>query len=299
MSHLTKLINSPLYALFFGCLLFVGQVACSPTQSAAVLGAAVTLNNEVDSALNEPKELVFAGQVEDENGRWLNNCVVVLFKNGVEVARGTTSLRESALSNEGPMDGVFELRITNIYKLTVAHDAYYYPDRALVEMHTIPGVVGTQYLGTWHEDLNPSDMRLINLPSKQLEYALVVLPMPLDELPDTHRQGNLTFQDGMLVIKSAEQENEPVRETAVPLPPPQSDIQFTVLNGENNGDVWRLQMNGYYGNRWDVWEQFVAGRGNGMSWETFKEAVLVYNPHLETDGYVFYPNKSYRLPFSQ
>jgi hypothetical protein len=278
MSRHPKLLTSPLLSLFLGCLLFVSQVACSPTQSAAVFEAAAAINNEVDSALNEPNELVFAGQVEDEKGRWLNNW-------------------ESALSNEGPMDGVFELRITNIYKLTVAHDAYYYPERALVEMHTIPGIVGPQYLGTWHEDLNPADKILINVPSKQLEYALVVLPMPLDELPETHQPGSLTFQDGMLVIK--QQENEPVGETAVPLPPPQSDIQFTVLNNENNGDVWRLQMNGYYGNRWDVWEQFVAGRGNGMSWETFKEAVLVYNPHLETDGYVFYPEKSYRLPFSQ
>jgi len=208
------------------------------------------------------------------------------------------------------MDGVFELRIPNDYKLTLAHEIYH-PNHTLVPMRTVPGVVGTRYLGTWLDDLNPNDLRVLDVPDKQLEYALVVLPMPQGELPDSYSEGKLSFQNGMLVI-AQEQEGgrggaedtavEAETETAVaqPIPPaPQPNVQFTVLPSRNNGKDWHLQMTGYYGNRWDVWEQFIAGRVPGMDWETFKQSVLVHNPHLETDGFVFYPEKSYLLPFNQ
>ncbi|MCA9918096.1 MAG: hypothetical protein KC445_09095, partial [Anaerolineales bacterium] len=142
-------------------------------------------------------------------------------------------------------------------------------------------------------------LRQVNVPAKQLEYALVVLPMPVDELPETYQAGNLSFQNGMLVIKPEEAETQAkiVPETAVPIVPQQSTVELVVNN--NVSQIWRLEMKGYYGNRWDVWEKYVAGRGNGMSWETFKETVLVYNPHLEADGFVFYPEKTYLLPFAQ
>jgi hypothetical protein len=268
--------------------------------------AAQVISDEVDETLAEPSEVVFAGQVEDENGRWLNNCVVILFKNGIEVRRTTSRLMESAFSDDGPMDGVFELHIPNTYKLNLAHEVYH-PNRALISMSTVPGMVGTRYLGTWFGDLNPNDLRVINVPDKQLEYALVVLPMPQDELPDKYSSGKLTFQNGMLVIDQGEAggrggAEEVGMETAVaePIPAaPQPNVQFTVLPSRNNGKDWHLQMTGYYGNRWDVWERFIAGRVPGMDWETFKYSVLVHNPQLETDGFVFYPEKSYLLPFNQ
>ncbi|WP_420643555.1 hypothetical protein [Candidatus Leptofilum sp.] len=298
MSRFIKSLSLLLLLLLIGSLFF-GATACSEAGQNAFIEAAAVVNNEVDDALTHADELVFAGQVEDENGRWLNNCVVILFKHGEEVTRATTGLRESAFSDDGPMDGVFELRIPNVYKLSESHGFYDYPSGTPVEIHTIPGVVGNRYLGTWQADLNPSDFRRFHIPSKQAEYALVVLPMPLDELPDTHKEGNLTFKDGMLIIKPEEpDEEEPVTEeaTAVPLPPPETNPEFTLL--PKNGEAWNLRMTGYYGNRWDVWEKYVAGRGTGMSWETFKEAVLSHNPQLETDGYVFYPEHSYLLPTS-
>jgi hypothetical protein len=295
MSHINHR-SIPFFGLLLSVLIF-SLTACSPDQRFVLTEAAAALNEGVDTALTEPNDLVFAGQVEDENGRWLNNRVVILFRNGEEVRRDITGLKESGLTIEGPMDGVFELRITNNYKLSVAHEVYYVPSRSLVEMRTVAGMVGTQYLGNWHEDLLPADMVLMNVPSKQLEFALVVLPMPLDELPDSHRAGNLSFHNGILVIKPEAQPDEPEPATAVPLQSPQSNVQFTVL--PSNGPDWHLQMTGYYGTRWEVWEQFVAGKGSGVSWETFKEAVLVYNPHLEMDGFVFYPDKSYLLPYTQ
>ena len=281
-------------------LFILNLAACSPEQRGAFVQVAQVASNEIDATLAEPNELVFAGQIEDENGRWLNNCVVVLFKNGEEVARSATGLMDSKFTEKGPMDGVFELHTSNTYKLNIAHEIYY-PNRAQVTMSTIPGVVGMRYLGTWFEDLNPSDMRVLSVPDKQLEYAIVVLPMSLDELPEDYAQGNLTFHNGMLVIKPTEtddeeSENGPV---AIPLPTPEANIQFTVLPSRNNGQDWNLQMTGYYGNRWDVWERFVAGRVPGLDWETFKYSVLVRNPHLEADGFVFYSDKTYLLPYTQ
>lgn len=295
MFRLTKPIPLPVFTLLLVLLLLFGMACSSPNQRIVLAEAAPGAANGATSAPAVPVELVFAGQVEDENGRWLNDRVVILFKNGEEVARTTTSLRESAFSDAGPMDGVFELRVTNVYKLTELHDFYFYPSQTAVQMLRRSDTSNNTYLGTWLEDLNPTDIRQLNVPTKQAEYALVVLPMPLAELPGSHERGNLTFQDGLLVIQP---EEPPLAEaTAVPLPPPATDIRFTLLLG--NDSMWHLQMSGYYGNRYDVWEKYVAGRGTGMNWETFKEAVLVYNPHLETDGFVFYPNKTYLLPTSE
>jgi hypothetical protein len=299
----------PIYLFVFlpGLLLLFSQLACSPEQRTAMAQAADAISDEVDATLAEPTEVVFAGQVEAENGRWLNDWVVVLFKNGEEVTRTTSRLMESAFSAEGPMDGVFELHIPNAYKLTLAHEVYH-PNRALVPMSTVPGMVGTRYLGTWFDGLNPNDMRVLDVPDKQLEYALVVLPMPQEELPDSYTKGNLTFQNGMLVIAPEQAGGigggeavgvEVGTAVAQPISVPQSNVQFTVLPSRNNGQDWHLQMTGYYGSRWDIWEKYVAGRIPGMDWKTFKDAVLAHNPHLETDGFVFCPEKSYLLPFNQ
>lgn len=300
-----KKSNTPtffLVILLLTLVFFLGLSACSPTQRDGFIQLSQTISNEVDQSLEEPNELVFAGQVEDENGRWLNDCVVVLFKNGEEVARTTTRLMESSFSDEGPMDGVFELRIPNAYKLSLAHEVFY-QNRALVPMSTVHGVVGTRYLGTWLDNLNPTDVRVMNVPNKQLEYVLVVLSMPQNELPDSHLPGKLSFKNGILVTNQADavgSQQVAVQATAVPtiVPVPQNNTQLIVLPNETSGLAWNLKMTGFYGTRWEVWERFLAGRVP-MTWETFKEAVLVYNPQLETDGFVFYPEKSYLLPFNQ
>ena len=202
MSQAKKTHPTYLFVFIIGLLLLFSQAACSPNQQAAASNMLSNISNGVDAALVEADDLVFAGQIEDENGRWLNDCVVVLFKDGEEVVRTTSRLMESAFSNNGPMDGVFELRVPNTYKLSLAHE-FYLPNQALASMSTVSGVVGTRYLGTWFEDLNPSDLRTLNVPDKQLEYALVVLSMPQNELPDDYKPGNLTFQNGMLVINQA------------------------------------------------------------------------------------------------
>jgi hypothetical protein len=296
----------PIYffaAMFFLALLF-SQTACSPTQREGVVHIGQALNEQVDKSLTEPNDLVFTGQISGENGRWLNDRVIVLFKNGEEIARAISGLRENSLSPNGPMDGVFELRTRNEYKLTNSN-AFFYTNGTPIEMKLVSGMVGAAYIGTWFDGLRPGSLRVIQVPDKQLEYAVVVLSMPLHELPESHRQGNLRLEGQTLATtvpgRAGWHEGVAVQATAVPNPnpAPQATIQFTLLPTANSGVTWNLQMTGYYGNRWDVWERYLSGRVPGMSWEAFKEAVLVYNPHLESDGFVFYPEKMYRLPIHQ
>ncbi len=306
MSRSSKVHSIYFFAGLFFLALLLAQAACSPTQREGVVHIGQAINEQVDKSLTEPNDLVFTGQISAENGRWLNDRVVVLFKNGQEIARTTTTLRENGLSPNGPMDGVFELRTRNEYKLT-HNNAFFYTNGTPIEMKLVSGVVGTAYIGTWFDGLRPGSLRVIRVPEKQLEYAVVVLSMPLHELPESHRQGNLRLEGEMLVTTLAGGagmgggENFAVQATAVPNPnpTPQAAIQFTLLPSQNSGLTWNLQMTGYYGNRWDVWEQYLSGRVPGMSWEAFKEAVLVYNPHLESDSFVFYPEKMYRLPIYQ
>lgn len=308
--------STHLALILFSFLLLLGQIACSPNQRTAVANAALAISNDVDESLQLPDDLVFAGQISDANLQWLNNYVIVLFKNGKEMARTHSQLHESPLSGQGPMDGVFELRITNEYKLTANHE--FLQDGLPLTMRPVNGVMGQAYIGTWF-NLKPGSFHVIEVQDKQLEYAIVVLDMPLSEVPTGYQRGNLAFEDGILLINQQENQQNLVvanvaeAATAVPTPhvdvqtvstsvnkpAPQSNPQLAVLPSHNNGQDWHYQLTGYYGNRWDVWERYVAGRGHSMSWEYFKEAVLVYNPHLETDGFVFYPDKAYLLPPTQ
>lgn len=307
--------------VLLGLLLPLTQVACSPPQKEAASNVLLSISERVDEALEVPNDLVFAGQVSDIDGLWLNNYVIVLFKNGEEIGRTHTQLHDSPLSGKGPMDGVFELRFTNEYELTTIHDFKLDGTLPLI-MTPVNGAMGQAYIGTWF-DLIPDSYRVIQVPDKQLTYTLVVLEEPLNELSTIYQPGKLTFDNdnNTLIINQQEEQQNLVIEyvaeaaTAVPTPQPQagiqtvstsankpapqSDVQLVVLPSRNNGQDWHLQLTGYYGNRWDVWETYVVGRGVDMSWETFREAVLIRNPHLEADGFVFYSDKTYLLPYTQ
>ena len=318
MSCLNRL-NSPIPFILLILLILVTQMACSGNSQESVLDTTDTFF-QVDQSLEVPNDLVFAGQVSDNDGNWMNNYVIVLFKNGVEIARTHTKLYDAQLSGQGPMDGVFELRISNEYKLTTAHD-FLLNGRTLT-MRPINTVKGQAYIGTWF-NIVPESYQVIDVPAKQLTYELVVLEMPLDELPVDYQPGNLSFDeiDVKLVVNQQEIQQELViehveeMETPVPVPTAeiivqtvssngnetavQSSAQLTTVSSQSNGQGWHMQLTGFYGTRWEVWETYVAGRGSHMSWETFKEAVLAHNPQLEADGYVFYPDQAYLLPDSE
>lgn len=76
----------------------------------------------------------------------------------------------------------------------------------------------------------------------------------------------------------------PVEGEPPPPPPPPEEI------------TWTRKLTGFYGNRWQAWEQFVKGQVPGITWHEFKDQALIYNPQLEADGYIFRPEKEYLLP---
>lgn len=303
MSTLIKLFFAFFVGLFFGGFLLFGQTACSQPQQDAAENLLGALSDGVDETLENPSELVFAGQIANEAGAWQNNYVVVLFKGSEEIARTTSHLMNSGLTSNGPMDGVFELRTRNEYELTLTHEVYDGTNNRL-DMSTVPGVVGTRYIGRWLGQLKPNDIQTFHVAGKQLTYSVVVLPVPQAELTEAYQPGHLRLNGQTLITDQADviaNDQIVIVATAVPQPTPipQHTIELVLLPSNNNGEDWHLQLTGYYGNRWDVWERFVAGYGYPMSWEMFKDAVLAHNPQLESDGFVFYADKAYLLPSMQ
>jgi hypothetical protein len=65
---------------------------------------------------------------------------------------------------------------------------------------------------------------------------------------------------------------------------------------EGRAITWTRTLAGFAGNRWTCWEQAVRDQVAGMTWATFKDQVIRYNPHLAQDGYIFYAEKRYVLP---
>ncbi len=305
MSRLSKFSAKLFFTLaLFSQIILFSQAACTAPQRDAAGNMVAAVSDGIDASLENAPELVFSGQVEDENGRWLNDYVVLLFQDGKEVARTTSHLLDAPLSGQGPMDGVFELRVRNEYALTEMHKFYDHDDNIMV-MQPVSGVVGKRYIGTWFERLNPKDMRIISIPNKQLKFTIVVLDYTKETLPQSYYRGNLSLSEGGVLMTNMEDAvsdgQVAVLATAVPTQQPaiQSNVQFTVLQNSNSSTAWNMQMTGYYGNRWDVWQRFISGHVSGITWEYFKESVLVHNPELESDGFVFYPDKTYRLPLNQ
>lgn len=60
--------------------------------------------------------------------------------------------------------------------------------------------------------------------------------------------------------------------------------------------TWTRQLTGFRGTRWECWTKEVQGKVSGITWEQFRDNVLLYNPQLNTDGRLFQPFKSYLLP---
>lgn len=82
-------------------------------------------------------------------------------------------------------------------------------------------------------------------------------------------------------------------ETAEPINSPNTLLRVPPL--QNSTVNWNLRINGYYGNRYDIWNRMVRPNSR-MDWQEFKDWVVVYNPVLKEDDFEFYPEKYYWLP---
>ena len=97
-----KFLSFSLYLLLLSLILLSSQVACSPVQDETILSLVETTNDEVDQSLQDPSDLVFAGQVESDDKEWQNGYVVVLFEDGIEVDRKITCLLYTSPSPRDP-----------------------------------------------------------------------------------------------------------------------------------------------------------------------------------------------------
>ena len=59
---------------------------------------------------------------------------------------------------------------------------------------------------------------------------------------------------------------------------------------------WTRKISGFAGNRWQVWNRFVAREVAGLSWDEFKGLVDIYNPSLAAGSGQFEAERSYVLP---
>lgn len=77
--------------------------------------------------------------------------------------------------------------------------------------------------------------------------------------------------------------------------------QFYRLPEEAKGTriVWNQTLTGFSGTRWSCWEQHIKGQVEGLSWNEFVQAVLVYNSMLTVNNNVFKPQHTYLLPHNQ
>ncbi|MBM3150786.1 MAG: hypothetical protein FJZ96_01045 [Chloroflexi bacterium] len=62
---------------------------------------------------------------------------------------------------------------------------------------------------------------------------------------------------------------------------------------------WSYELENYSGSRYDVYSQIVIKVAPHMSWEQFKDDVLIYNPQLIQDQYEFKNDKTYLLPIEK
>ena len=64
----------------------------------------------------------------------------------------------------------------------------------------------------------------------------------------------------------------------------------------NDGITWTREIRDYSGNRWNCWQRHVAQDVAGITWQEFREQVLVHNPSLGETGGQFEAGRLYFLP---
>lgn len=263
--------------------------ACTPTQEEALIGAATKVSSELDDVLVNAPQIAFAGKVTSPDGsRWLNDYLVIVYKDNEEIGRSTSQLGEFPESGEGKHDGLFFIKIDNLYDLTAADLVTAVPD---LTFQDAPGVVGVKYIYAWLGETPPGYRLYVAVPAKRIGYTLVILPLPTGDLPADFLDGATTFSGDTIVAS-----NGTVLDlnTAVPTPIP---LATTIPAPAATGGVnWTRTVTGFSGNRWQAWQTYVENQVSSITWDQFKDDVLIYNPDLEADGYVFQAGKQYLLP---
>lgn len=61
-------------------------------------------------------------------------------------------------------------------------------------------------------------------------------------------------------------------------------------------ELWEHHITGFYGSRWNYWENYLQGNIPGLTWTLFKEEVINLNPHIAEDDGAILPQKVYCMP---
>ncbi|HFQ92399.1 MAG TPA: hypothetical protein ENK32_00185 [Anaerolineae bacterium] len=239
-------------------------------------------------------EIAFTGRVTEANtGKWLNEYLVIVFLNGEEIGRKTSHLGKFKYSGEGVHDGLFDVRIPNTYELTAA-DKFVYANRQPLIMYTPDEQTpDSRNIYKWFGDLAPGDIIRIEVPAKQIEYAIAVMPVPNSELSEAIANGFIKTKIDQNGNVTAPLENAvPVKVNEAKSNSSQKANALT----DSSGIVWGRPLTHFSGSRWQVWQLYVAGQVPGMTWEQFNDGVVRHNQHLMQTGYVFQYNQVYVLP---
>ena len=261
MTSLRDAIKQTMTILAF--LGFTILIACTPTQEEALIDAATKVSGEIDEVLVNAPQLALAGKVTSPDGsRWLNDYLAVVYKDGEEVGRSISKLDEFPESGEGKHDGLFFIKIENVYDLTAADLVPPAPELAFQDAL---GVVGVKYIYSWLGEVPPGHRFNVAVPTKRIGYSLIILPTPTTELSAEFLDGPTTLTGGNMIVAS----NGTVLDlnTAVPPPPPTTEPAPVITNGIS----WSRSLTGFSGNRWQAWQQYVEGQVSGITWEQFKD----------------------------
>ena len=298
-----KRLSNLLFVVIVACILLLvaAAVSCTPTQESILNGALESANRRIDEAYDTASHIAFTGKVVDANGMWLDNYLVILYLNGAEISRNVSQLQKFPESEIGVHNGLFKIEVSNIYELSTA-DHFALADGQTMTMSNSEGFVGnTATVYKWFGDLQPGSLMRIRVPQKQIEYALYVSPTAIVSLDAEIQYGKTQLTEAGDVIayvyadgRASAQATPATVPTSVPTSVPSRGSQAPLAKA--NQATWTYPLTGFFGNRWQVWERYVMGSVPGLSWQEFKEQVLVYNPHLVDDGFMFYPGKSYLLP---
>lgn len=246
------------------------------------------------------QDLVFAGKVTDPiTGKWVNDYLVIVFLNDREVGRYVSGLGKSLDSGHGVHNGFFEVAFPNVYELNANHKIFRNDEWPF----KLEAGRNSSYQYHWFGELCPGQTIRLSAPEKQIEYAISVSAVPFSQLPielQSHETAVLTPNDQIV----ARINNVGVGGGAPPQP---TEVGKTSSNPIDQragskmrleaGEVsWTKVLMGFEGNRWEVWQQYVKAQVPGIDWDTFYEQIVLYNPHLEADGFTFYADKAYLLP---
>jgi hypothetical protein len=170
---------------------------------------AVSFANEKVNEYNNTRStesLIIAGKaVNVVTSEWPNDRLVLLFLNGKEVGRTETDLGEFSNSGQGTHDGLFVLRVSNDYHLTL-NDFNFEGNRGLdfsrEDNPNWPFSNNDIAIYRWFGDVEVGTLSYIPLPAKNLTFAIYIFETPTVNLPgELQLPGSAVLQhDGTIFV---------------------------------------------------------------------------------------------------